>query len=199
MAGNRGTGNGEPRLGVESLVPFQVPGVNARYASFPPSRPSPVPRRPSPVLSASDVHEEEALGKAYDGRLMRRLLRYARPYRALVVGSRLSCKLAQDVLEDPAVLKILQFVERIDAADEWNDSLSPSADPQIVAEPSECVRRVSVNGSNQNLTLAVRSSSGCDRLIAVRVSRLYPTRTFVAPTCSPQNRTVNSTMAAIWR
>jgi ATP-binding cassette subfamily B protein len=33
------------------------------------------------------VHDEEALGKAYDGRLMRRLLRYARPYHALVFGS----------------------------------------------------------------------------------------------------------------
>ena len=32
-------------------------------------------------------HEEEALGKAYDGRLMRRLLAYARPYRALVIAS----------------------------------------------------------------------------------------------------------------
>jgi len=30
-------------------------------------------------------HEEEALGKAYDARLMRRLLRYLRPYRWLVV------------------------------------------------------------------------------------------------------------------
>jgi len=38
-------------------------------------------------VTAPDVHEEEALGKAYDGRLMRRLLRYARPYRALVIGS----------------------------------------------------------------------------------------------------------------
>jgi len=38
-------------------------------------------------LTAADVHEEEALGKAYDGRLMRRLLRYARPYRVLVFGS----------------------------------------------------------------------------------------------------------------
>jgi ATP-binding cassette subfamily B protein len=32
-----------------------------------------------------DHHEEEALGKAYDARLMRRLLRYLRPYRARVV------------------------------------------------------------------------------------------------------------------
>ncbi len=35
----------------------------------------------------SDHHEEEALGKAYDGRLMRRLLRYLRPYRARVVAA----------------------------------------------------------------------------------------------------------------
>jgi ATP-binding cassette subfamily B protein len=38
-------------------------------------------------LTAPDIHEEEALGKAYDGRLMRRLLAYARPYRVLVVAS----------------------------------------------------------------------------------------------------------------
>ena len=31
-----------------------------------------------------DFHEEEALGKAYDARLMRRLMRYLRPYRARV-------------------------------------------------------------------------------------------------------------------
>ncbi len=30
-------------------------------------------------------HEEEVLGKAYDARLMRRLLGYLRPYRAVVV------------------------------------------------------------------------------------------------------------------
>lgn len=34
---------------------------------------------------ASPFHEEDALGKAYDGRLMRRLLVYVRPYRRLVV------------------------------------------------------------------------------------------------------------------
>jgi ATP-binding cassette subfamily B protein len=33
---------------------------------------------------AVSFHEEEALGKAYDGRLMRRLLTFAAPYRALV-------------------------------------------------------------------------------------------------------------------
>ncbi|MEX0935913.1 MAG: ABC transporter ATP-binding protein [Gemmatimonadota bacterium] len=33
------------------------------------------------------IQEEEALGKAYDARLMRRLLRYLRPYRRTVVGA----------------------------------------------------------------------------------------------------------------
>src|SRR6266850_8212117 len=32
----------------------------------------------------SNPHEEEALGKAYDSRLMRRLLQYLRPYKAWV-------------------------------------------------------------------------------------------------------------------
>jgi ATP-binding cassette subfamily B protein len=36
-------------------------------------------------MSAHD--EEDALGKAYDARLMRRLLRYARPYAGLVAGA----------------------------------------------------------------------------------------------------------------
>ncbi len=36
---------------------------------------------------ATGIHEEDALGKAYDGRLMRRLLAYARPYTPLVVGA----------------------------------------------------------------------------------------------------------------
>jgi ATP-binding cassette subfamily B protein len=36
-------------------------------------------------MSEAGHHEEEALGKAYDARLMRRLLHYLRPYRARVV------------------------------------------------------------------------------------------------------------------
>ncbi|HET7457435.1 MAG TPA: ABC transporter ATP-binding protein [Gemmatimonadaceae bacterium] len=36
---------------------------------------------------ATSFHEEDALGKAYDGRLMRRLLVYVRPYRPLVAGA----------------------------------------------------------------------------------------------------------------
>jgi len=32
----------------------------------------------------ADLHEEEVLGKAYEGRLMRRLISYLRPYRVVV-------------------------------------------------------------------------------------------------------------------
>jgi ATP-binding cassette subfamily B protein len=35
----------------------------------------------------SGIHEEEVLGKAYDGRLMRRMLRYLKPYRWQVVAA----------------------------------------------------------------------------------------------------------------
>ena len=38
-------------------------------------------------MAETSFHEEEALGKAYDARLMRRLLGYVRPYRRLVVGA----------------------------------------------------------------------------------------------------------------
>jgi ATP-binding cassette subfamily B multidrug efflux pump len=38
-----------------------------------------------PATDIEPMHEEEALGKAYDARLMRRLLRYLRPYRWKVV------------------------------------------------------------------------------------------------------------------
>ncbi len=49
---------------------------------------------------AAPVQEEEALGKAYDARLMRRLLRYMKPYRwrvALAVGLLVSAALLQIV------------------------------------------------------------------------------------------------------
>lgn len=38
-------------------------------------------------MAADNYHEEEALGKAYDARLMRRLLTYLRPYRAAVAAA----------------------------------------------------------------------------------------------------------------
>jgi len=39
------------------------------------------------TLPATQPHEDDVLGKAYDRRLMRRLLVYARPYRALMYGA----------------------------------------------------------------------------------------------------------------
>jgi ATP-binding cassette, subfamily B, multidrug efflux pump len=39
------------------------------------------------MTSPSTFHEEEALGRAYDAKLMRRLLAYARPHVALVAGA----------------------------------------------------------------------------------------------------------------
>src|SRR2546428_1566059 len=39
------------------------------------------------MAAPSTFHEEEVLGRAYDGRLMRRLLVYARPHVALVAGA----------------------------------------------------------------------------------------------------------------
>src|SRR5207253_7827613 len=49
----------------------------------------------SPV---TEYHEEEALGKAYDSRLMRRLIRYAGPYRLLVAAA-LSLLAVEGVLQ----------------------------------------------------------------------------------------------------
>ncbi len=54
------------------------------------SRPRLPPRYP-------EFMEEEVLGKAYDGRLMRRLLGYMRPY-GLLVGLSLVFLLMQSVL-----------------------------------------------------------------------------------------------------
>src|SRR5256885_7908562 len=39
------------------------------------------------TLPATHAHEDEVLGKAYDGRLMRRLLVYTKPYRRLMYGA----------------------------------------------------------------------------------------------------------------
>ena len=38
-------------------------------------------------MTERGIHDEDVLGKAYDGRLMRRLLTYVRPYRRLVGGA----------------------------------------------------------------------------------------------------------------
>ncbi len=56
---------------------------------------------------AESFHEEEVLGKAYDARLMRRLLRYLRPYRP-VVALALGCILLYGLLQavPPYLMKL---------------------------------------------------------------------------------------------
>ena len=68
----------------------------------------PHPRPPGPQSLSAPIHEEEALGKAYDGRLMRRLLGYARPYRFLVFAS-LGLLLLDGVLQlvGPALTRLV--------------------------------------------------------------------------------------------
>ncbi len=48
-------------------------------------------------MSGAEFHEEDVLGKAYDGRLMRRLLVYLEPYRGLLAGA-IAILLAEAVL-----------------------------------------------------------------------------------------------------
>src|SRR5579862_1157341 len=56
---------------------------------------------------ADNIHEEEILGKAYDGRLMRRLLRYLRPYWFIATAA-LAAILLYGVLQaaPPYLLKV---------------------------------------------------------------------------------------------
>ena len=49
-------------------------------------------------MTAPSIHEEDVLGKAYDGRLARRLLTYVRPYRVLVAAA-LSLLLVDGLLQ----------------------------------------------------------------------------------------------------
>jgi ATP-binding cassette subfamily B protein len=48
-------------------------------------------------MSGAEFHEEDVLGKAYDGRLMRRLLVYLKPYKGLLFGA-IAILLAEAVL-----------------------------------------------------------------------------------------------------
>jgi ATP-binding cassette, subfamily B, multidrug efflux pump len=62
--------------------------------------------RPS-VTPVADMHREEALGKAYDARLMRRLWGYIRPYRGLFILALLCLPLTSlFTLAQPYILKL---------------------------------------------------------------------------------------------
>ena len=87
------------------------------------------------MTSPDLIHEEEALGKAYDARLMRRLLRYARAYRALVIGS-LVLLLADGVLQlaGPALTQRVIDVG-IPNGDTQLVVTSENVDPDYLATP----------------------------------------------------------------
>src|SRR5689334_10681958 len=75
--------------------------------------------------------QEEVLGKAYDSRLMRRLLRYMRPYRRLVAGAVL-CLLLYSMLQvcAPLLTKIAvdKYLNPAPHSQTWlSQYLSPSA------------------------------------------------------------------------
>jgi ATP-binding cassette subfamily B protein len=87
--------------------------------------------------------EEEVLGKAYDSRLMRRLLRYMRPYRALVALS-LIFLLAQSLLQVLGPLLTKTAVDRyLDPARAANHSTS-LFDPLLPADPWAGLTRIGI-------------------------------------------------------
>ncbi len=63
-------------------------------------------------MSAAPIHEDELLGKAYDSRLMRRLLRYLRPYRALMALA-FGLIFATAVLQLAPTLLFQQAIDRV--------------------------------------------------------------------------------------
>src|SRR5579871_1834984 len=85
-------------------VPDQVSAraANVNRAATAASLPNRLIRTPPLFVLSIDYKlkgvEEEVLGKAYDSRLMRRLLSYMRPYRWLVLAS-LAFLLVQSVLQ----------------------------------------------------------------------------------------------------
>jgi len=81
-------------------------------------------------VTAASFHEEEALGKAYDARLMKRLLVYLRPYRLAVAGSVILLllvsllqiafvKLTQMAIDEAITQTELSVGERLDLLGEY--------------------------------------------------------------------------------
>ena len=69
------------------------------------------------MADAATLHEEEALGKAYDARLMRRLLRYLKPYKWHVAGALLVLLLGYGIaIVGPCITQVV-----IDEAIPGND------------------------------------------------------------------------------
>ncbi len=66
---------------------------------------------------AVSVHDEEIMGKAYDGRLMRRLMRFVLPYKSMLVGSILLLIAAQGISAYRPMLFQLAVDDAIEAGD----------------------------------------------------------------------------------
>ncbi len=62
-------------------------------------------------MSETVIHDDDAVGKVYDGRLARRLFAYARPYRALVIGA-LALLLTDGVLQLAGPLLTRTVIDR---------------------------------------------------------------------------------------
>src|SRR5260370_8646427 len=84
--------------------------------------------------------EEEVLGKAYDDRLMRRLLRYLRPYRGAVAVS-LAFLLVQSLLQVVGPLLTKLAIDRYLAK---SDKITHSwVDPMLSADPWRGLTQIS--------------------------------------------------------
>ncbi|GBF10400.1 ABC transporter ATP-binding protein [Tepidibacillus sp. HK-1] len=75
----------------------------------------------------SNIHEEEAIGKAYDYRLMKRLLQYAKPYRLLII----------------LTITLLMIITVLDLAGPYlikiaiDDHINAISDPMVAFEPGK--------------------------------------------------------------
>jgi ATP-binding cassette, subfamily B, multidrug efflux pump len=115
-----------------------LPATTTDHPSCPPPRPPSAPPPPSarrrtpccilpPVSEVPpSIHEEEALGKAYDARLMRRLLAYVRPYRRTAVIAVLLIILSS----------LLQLVGPLATAVALDLFVRPQGDETLLSAPS---------------------------------------------------------------
>ena len=81
-------------------------------------------------MSVQDFREENAIGKAYDGRLVRRLLRYTRPYWAAIVVSALLIGFVTSADLAPPYLSAVAIDNYIGGLSAPMAAFSPQAAPQ---------------------------------------------------------------------
>ncbi|MFQ5664253.1 MAG: ABC transporter ATP-binding protein [Terriglobia bacterium] len=87
------------------------------------------------MSSSASHHEEEALGKVYDARLGRRLLRYARPYRGAITAA-VALTIAYAVLEGLIPLFFKVAIDRYMIPDSVADAKLAFATRYLPSDPS---------------------------------------------------------------